>query len=374
MAALFSLPALRLVLPEDAYKDVPACWWGLDRFIAHGMALYDMHYRLLYLNRMVASIKRETFLKYLRAEAEVADFGTGRNAGSSMARLMRTTGMSESTMHRGRQLLHKLGCRTVVYRGRQLTKLEALDMWSRDQPKITGWTAVAALHESQVLPVDNSLVQTLLEQGFGTPPPRSGGYAASSRREVISTPKNAMKRCAPRSLDKRGQPKQGRSYDPKAVLLASGVRRDPRFPLWVRQIPQKRMEALLTRKARADWDVDDVFGAVDEWRISGMVLLTSPKNPAGYLWKVLDQVPDDEPPARMDRARTAEIDEAARAERARQREEERAAAMNSAGPHSPGRAEFEQFRRRNSAKTAGQAAARAREAEWARRELAVRED
>lgn len=367
---LFS-PPLRLVLPEDAYKDVPACWWGLERFVAHGMALYDMHYKLLYDNRMVDSVSRDTFLAYVRAEAGAADYPTGRNARASIDHLMRATGMSESTMHRCRRLLHKLGCRTVVFRGRQHTKLEALQLWDRGRPKSKGWTAVAALHETAVMPVDNRLVQTLLDQGIGTPPERSEGSAFLSRSNVVSSPENTMKGRAPRGIDKRRVAKRVPAYDPKAVKLAASVRRDERFPLWVRQIPPGRLAAVLTRKALAGWDVDDVFGALEEWRIAGKVLLTAPRNPAGYLWSVLDAVPADVPPARLDRARTVALEETERLARQRQREEDRAKAMAAAGPNSPGRRAAVALGRDVGQRTAGRAAARARTRDQAARELAA---
>jgi hypothetical protein len=367
---LFSLP-LRLVLPDDAYKDVPACWWGPERFVAHGMALYDMHYKLLYANGMVDSVSRDTFLEYLRAEAGVADYGTGRNARASIAHLMKATGMSESTMHRCRRLLHKIGCRTVVYRGRQLTKLEALQAWDRGLPKTKGWTAVAALHETTVLPVDNRLVKTLLEQGIGTPPARSAGSAFLSRPKIGSSPENTRKGRAPRGIDKRRVAKRAPAYDPRAVKLASSVHRDERFPLWVRQIRPGRLAAVLTRKAAAGWDVDDVFGALEEWRISGRSLLTAPRNPAGYLWSVLAAVPDDVPPARLDRARTVAFEEAERLARQRQRDADRAKAMTAAGPDSPGRRAAMTIGRGIGQRTAGRAADRARERDQATRELAA---
>jgi hypothetical protein len=368
---LFSLPTLRLVLPEDAYKDVPACWWGCERFIAHGMTLYDMHYKLLYDNRMVDSVSRDTFLAYMRAEAGVADYRTGRNARASIAYLMRITGMSESTMHRCRRLLHKIGCRTVVYHGRQHTKLEALQAWDRGLPKTKGWTAVAALHETTVMPVDNQLVKTLLEQGIGTPPSQSEGSAFLSRPNIGSSSENMRKGRAPRGIDKRGVAKRAPAYDPRAVKLASGVRRDERFPLWVRQIRPGRLAAVLTRKALAGWDVDDVFGALEEWRISGKTLLTAPRNPAGYLWSVLTQIPDDMPPARLDRARTVALEEAARLARQRQRDADRAKAMTTAGPDSPGRRSATTLGRDIGQRTAGRAATRARERDQATRELAA---
>ena len=367
---LFS-PPLRLVLPEDAYKDVPACWWGLERFIAHGMALYDMHYKLLYDNRMVDSVSRDTFLAYVRAEAGAADYGTGRNARASIAHLMRATGMSESTMHRCRRLLYKFGCRTVVFRGRQHTKLEALQLWDRGLPKTKGWTAVAALHETTVMPVDNRLVQTLLDQEIGTPPERSEGFAFLSRSNVGSSPQNTMKGRAARGIDKKGASKRLPAYDPRAVKLASSVLRDERFPLWVRLVRPGRLAAVLTRKAGAGWDADDVFGALEEWRISGKTLLTTPRNPAGYLWSVLVEVPNDVPPARLDRARSVAFEEAERLARQRQRDADRAKAMTAAGPDSPGRRAAMALGRDIGQRTTGRAADRARDRDQAARELAA---
>ncbi|WP_433635634.1 hypothetical protein [Nocardia sp. CA-120079] len=366
---LFSLPSLRLVLPADAYKDVPACWWGPERFVAHGMALYDMHYKLLYDNRMVDSVGRETFLKYLRAEAGVADFRTGRNARASIAHLMRATGMSESTIHRCRRLLYKFGCRTVVYRGRQHTKAEALQAWDRSLPKTRGWAAVAALHETTVFPVDNQLVKTLVDQGIGTPPERSEGSAFLSRIEIGSSTQNAMKGRASRGMDKKGRAKRSPAYDQRAVKRASEVRRDERFPLWVREIRPGRMAAVLTRKAVAGWDVDDIYGGLEEYRISGKTLLTAPRNPAGYLWSVLAEIPDDMPPARLDRARTVALEEADRLARQRQRDEDRAKAMLAADGMN---AEARRLRDELEQGAANRAARRAREADEARRELAQR--
>ncbi|WP_067722909.1 hypothetical protein [Nocardia yamanashiensis] len=358
--------------PDDPYQGVAACWWGLERFIAHAMALYDMHYTLLYGNRVAESVGRDTFLAYLRAEAGTADFKTGRGARTPMAALMKATGMSESTMHRCRRLLYKFGCRTVVYRGRQLTKLEALRRWDRHEPKIKGWTAVSALHESRDFPVDNSLVQTLLDQGIGTPPERSEGSAFLSRRGCGSSPQNTMERRASRGPDKKERSRRSPAYDPRALRLASGVRRDERFPLWVRLIRPGRLAAVLTRKATAstEWDVNDVYGAFEEWRIADKKLLTAPRNPAGYLWTILDAIQDEVPPARLDRARTVAAEAAEREHRARLREEARAAAMNAADPNSPGWVAARAIAAEAKHKAIGKAADHRANSDAARRELA----
>ncbi|MBF6284473.1 hypothetical protein IU456_29100, partial [Nocardia farcinica] len=224
---LFPLPPLRLELPEDAYDHVPACWWSRERWIAHNLAAYDKHYEMLRRQNMVDSVSRKTFENYLIAESAGADFGTGRNCRVTIEQLQRITARSESTMHRCRRLVNKLGTRTVVFRGRQRTKLERLESWHRGDPG-RGWASVAALHESVVLPVDNQHVKTLLEQGFGTPPGRSPGLLALSRPKPVSSPQNVSERRAARGQDTKGRRRKPRSYDSRALLLASRVRSDGR--------------------------------------------------------------------------------------------------------------------------------------------------
>ena len=186
---------------------------------------------------------------------------------------------------------------------------------------------MAALHEPAVLPVDNQIVETLTEQGFGTPPEQSSGLSFISREKVVSSTTNTMERRAPRGTDKKKRRRAAPAYDQRAVKLAASVLRDERFPLWVRSIRPGRATALLTRKAVAGWDVDDVAGALEEFRISGKALIDKPANPPGYLWSILDQIPDDVPPARLDRARAVAVEEAERLTRARDREKARAKAM-----------------------------------------------
>ncbi|MCX4099270.1 hypothetical protein [Nocardia sp. alder85J] len=372
---LFPLPPLRLRLPEDAYSQAPACWWSRERFVCHAMALYDQHYTLLRDNRMVDAVSRETFLRYLHAESAGADYRTGREARKTVATLQVQVGMSESTIHRCRRLLHKLGCRTVVFRGRHRTLEERLDSWKRDD-RARGWSAVAALHETDCLPVDNQLVQTLLEQGIGTPPPRSGGSFPLTPSGINSSLENVTKRRAPRGPDKRRRRRTAPAYDPKAVLLAAQLRADPRIPLWLRQISPGQLAAAVTRYAVAGWQPDDMYGACEEWIAGGRVLFTRPDNPVGYLCSILRQIPVDQPPALLDRARTAMIEENDRIARQRERDQRRAevmaAAQAAAGPDSPGRRAARQIVDAAAARSAGRAHARAREKDQAQRELAQR--
>lgn len=367
---LFPLPPLRLPLAEDAYAAAPACWWSRERWVVHNLALYDQHYTLLRRQNMVDSVSRKTFRDYLWAESAGADFDTGRNARITVRRLQTSTSRSESTMHRCRRLTNKLGTRTVVFTGRQRTKAERLESWRRDD-RARGWAAVAALHETAVLPVDNQIVETLTEQGFGTPPEQSSGLSFVSREKVVSSTTNTMERRAPRGTDKKKRRRAAPAYDQRAVKLAASVLRDERFPLWVRSIRPGRATALLTRKAVAGWDVDDVAGALEEFRISGKALIDKPANPPGYLWSILDQIPDDVPPARLDRARTVATEEAERLTRQRQREQDRAAAMAAAGPDSPAYQAAMHTAARIGARTIGRARDRARSVDDARRELAL---
>lgn len=316
---------------------------------------------------MVDSVGRPTFQAYLLAESSGADYRTGRGTRVTVGQLQLATRRSESTMHRCRRLLTKLGCRTVVFRGRHRTLAERLAAHSRGDTA-RGWAAVAALHESTVLPVDNVYVKTLLDQGFGTPPERSEGSVFLSQRKSASSIENTTMGRAPRGQDRSKRPRSVPAYDQRAVKLASSVLRDSRFPLWVHQIARGRLTAAVTRKAVAGWDVDDVFAAFEEHRIAGKRLLASPTSPAGYLTWLLRQIPDDMPPARLDRAREVALAEAAHAEWRREVERMRQARLAAVGMTDEART----LRNALADRTREKAIARARDAVAARQELARR--
>ncbi|MFF5037859.1 hypothetical protein [Nocardia salmonicida] len=365
--ALFALPPLRLTLPEDAYtgsedQQAPACWWGRERWLAHCLALYDEHYSALRAAQTVESVSRKTFAAYVIAESSGADYATGRNSRVTVGRLQREVSRSESTIHRCRRLLARFGCRTVIFRGRQRTRAERLESWRRND-RARGWAAVSALHESTTLPVDNSAAKTLLDQGFGTPPERSYGSSFISRSKLVSSAENEMNRRAPRGIDKRRRPKQHRAYDQRALLLAEHCRRDERMPLWVRQTSRSQLAAALTRYAVAGWLVDDVYGAFEEYRISGKKLISNPDKPVGYLCHILRFVPPDVPPALLDRARTVAEEEAERAANRQLFAEMRAAAMRAAAADSPGRAAARAAVAELAHRNMGQTRARARQAD-----------
>ena len=295
----------------------------------------------------------------------MADTATGRNARATITTLQIATARSEATMHRCRKLTKAFATRTVVFHGRHRTREERLSSWRRGDTA-RGWAAVAVLHESATLPVDNPTSKTRPDKGIETPP---AGISVSRESEIekwVSSLQNE-EIGASRSIEKK--PKRRKSvpaYDQRAVKLAAAVRRDERFPLWVREIQRGRLTALLTSKAKAGWDGDDVYGGLEEWRIAGgKQLLTDPVNPPGYLSSILQTLPDDVPPARLDRARTVQIEETERAERARAREEARAAAM-AAVPMTP---EARKIRDQLAGRSRGAAADRARARAAAEREL-----
>lgn len=375
-AALFVLPPLRLELPADAYtgtedQEAPPCWWGRARWIAHCLALYDTHYKALRAARAVPSVGRNTFAAYLVSESAGADYATGRNSRVTVARLQKEVGRKESTIHRCRQLLGGLGGRTVVFAGRNRTLAERLESYKRND-RARGWAAVSALHESTTLPVDNSLVKTLLHQGFGTPPERSSGFSFLSRSNSVSSAENEMKRRASRGTEKKKRRKITRAYDQKALLLAENCRRDERMPLWVRRITRQQLAAALTRYAVAGWLADDVHGAFEEFRISGKKLITNPDKPIGYLCHILRFVPEDVPPALLDRARTVAEQEAERAANRALFAEMRAAAVNAAAADSPGRTAFRAAVAQLAHRNEGNARTRARQADADARARAVR--
>ncbi|MEU2043671.1 hypothetical protein [Nocardia niwae] len=371
VAGLFPLPPLRLELAEDVYNAVPACWWSRERWIAHNLALYDEHYTQLRAEEKVDSVGRRTFEHYLLAESSGADYATGRNSRVTMGQLQAATLRSESTMHRCRRLTKALGTRTVVFRGRQRTRLERLDSWRRGD-RARGWAAVSALHESSTLPVDNEAVETLLHQGFGTPPGRSSGTRFLSRPKVVSPPQNVMKGRAARGQDERGQRRRPRSYDSRALLLGARVRSDARNPLWVRQLGVQGLAAVLTRRALAGWQADDVHVALDEVYLSGRRIFNRPRDPYAYLAYLLSSTPVDEPPMLLDRAREACLELEHQSRQRAENEQRRAEAMAKvvAAPDSPARAAALAIAAAAGQRSISAAAADRAAAAAARRELA----
>lgn len=336
---LFPLPPLRLELPDDAFDVVPACWWSRPRWVAHNLALYDTHYAALRAAGRCESVGRRTFLSYLLGESAGADYSTGRNTRVTVRQLQTLTRRSESTVHRCRRLTAVFETRTVVFRGRQRTKLERLDSWRRDD-RGRGWAAVSALHESRLFPVDNDLVESLLHQGFGTPPRRSLGFRLISHPSSVTPNQTGMERRAPRGKDTKRAAKKVRSYDQRALLLASRCRADERFPLWLRQAGRQGLAAVLTRRAvEGGWTVDDVAAALNQIYLSGRRIYDRPRDPYAYLAWLLKPIPVDEPPMLLDRAREVAVDLEQRATARAEREQRRADAMAKvpAAPDSPAR-------------------------------------
>lgn len=367
------MPPLRLELPKDAYAAAAACWWSRERWIAHHLALYDQYYTQLRRNGMVDSVSRRTFEHYLIAESNGADHGTGRNARLTVNALQRATLRSESTMHRCRRLLGAFGGRTVVFRGRHRTRAERLDSWRRDDP-CRGWSAVAALHESTILAVDNSRIESILHQGFGTPPGQSPGLLSLSRPKSVTAEQNVTEGRASRGIDRSRARRKPRAYDPRAVLLAARVRTDARFPLWVRQLGAQGLAAVLTRRAVAGWQADDVHAALDEVYLSGRRIFDRPRDPFAYLAYLLSGTPVDEPPMLLDRAREAAAEFARQECQRAERTARRAEAMDKvvAAPDSAARAVARAVAARAGQRgISTQAAARAR-AEAELRDLACR--
>lgn len=369
------IPPLRLEQPEDLYAAVPSCWWSRRRWVATGLALYDLLYVELREALRAPSVSRNTFLAWLIAESGCADLVTGRECRPSVRLLSQRIERHPRTVKRCRQLAGLLDLRQVVVTGRHRTKIERLLSWKRGD-RARGWTAEAALIQSPAYAhlVDNSIIESLLEQDFVTPLPRSGGSLVLSRWMKIQSPQNMKERRAPRGIDRKGRPRRPRAYDQRAVLLASRVRTDARFPGWVRRMGVQGLAAVLTRRAVAGWQADDVLAALDQVYISGKTIFDRQRDPHAYLAWLLKPVPIDEPPMLLDRARETALELEHQAVLRAEREARRAQAMAAtpASEDSPGRVAA-----RAIATAAGQhaisttAAARAR-AEDARRELARR--
>ena len=344
--------------------------------MAHNLALYDTHYTALRAAGRCESVSRKTFLAYLVGESAGADYSTGRNSRVTVRQLQLDTRRSESTVHRCRRLMAVFETRTVVFRGRQRTKVERLDSWRRGD-RGRGWAAVSALHESRLFPVDNDLVHEHLEslrhQGFGTPPGRSTGFRRISHSSPVTPNQNKMERRAPRGPDKRRARRAPRAYDPRALLLASRCRADERFPLWLRQAGRQGLAAVLTRRAvEGGWTVDDVAAALDQVYLSGRRIYDQPRDPYAYLAWLLKPIPVDEPPMLLDRAREVALDLEQRARDRAHREQLRAEAMAKipALPDSPGRTSARHIAAVAGRRAISRTATRRAAAESARREIA----
>ncbi|WP_433717447.1 hypothetical protein ACQP2U_43905 (plasmid) [Nocardia sp. CA-084685] len=366
---------MRLEQPEDLYADVPSCWWSRRRWVAYSMALYDLLYAELRATLRAPSVSRNTFQAWAIAESKCADLDTGRECRPSVRHLSERIERHPRTVKRCRELARLLDLRQVVFTGRHRTKLERLASYDRED-RSRGWAAVAALIESPSYAylVDNSTLESLLEQDFVTPLPRSGGSLFLSRQNSVTSTKNVIERRAPRGRDKKVRPKTCRAYDERALLLASQVKRDERFPLWIRQMPRQGLAAVLTKRALNGWTADDVYLALNEVLIAGKRIFGNPTDPYAYLGWLLNHTPVNEPPALLDRAREVAQDEARRAAQRETWKQMRAKAI--AAADSPARAAAMAKAAELGRRAVGTAAARHQSVEAARRELArqARED
>lgn len=337
------------------------------------MALYDLMYSELRGTLRGPSVRRETFMAWAIAESECADLITGRECRPSVREIAKRIRRKTRTVQRCRELAGLMDLRQVVFVGRHRTKEERLESWKRND-RSRGWAAEAALIESPAYArlVDNSIIESLLEQDFVVPLPRSGGSLSLSRPKSTSSPQNVTERRAARGKDTRRGRRKPRSYDSRALLLASRVRSDARNPLWVRQLAVQGLAAVLTRRAVAGWQVDDVHAALDEVYLSGRKIFDRPNDPYAYLAFLLKSTPIDEPPMLLDRAREAALEMEQQSQQRAENEQRRAEAMAKvvAAPDSPARAAAVAVAA-GAAKRAISTAAIARaDAETARREIA----
>lgn len=373
------IPPLRLEQPEDIYADVPACWWSRRHWAAMAMVLYDLLYAELRATLRAPSVSRNTFQAWVIAESKHADLATGRQCRPTVRRLSQRIERHPRTVKRCRELARLLDLRQVVVTGRHRTKLERLDSWERGD-RYRGWAAEAALIPSPAYAhlVDKTALDSLLEQDFVTPLPRSGGSLFLSRTSSVTPVKPMKERRAPRGKDRRGRARTPRAYDPRAVLLASRCRTDERFPAWVRAMGVQGLAAVLTKRAIAGWQADDVVATLGEYCLSGRRILSRPDSPHAYLAYLLRTVPVEEPPMLLDRAREValEHEQAARARAERERRRAEAMAQVPAAADSPSRVAARQLAAQAGRRGIGRTAQARAAAEAARREIArlARED
>lgn len=385
LATLFALPPLRREVPEGAYTAAaPLCWWSRERWLAHVAALYDQHYRRLRSEGRIPSVARATFLSCMADMSAGADNATGRGCrvpvggvrrDGTCTGLVATVGKCKRQIQRARQIAAVLGIYTVVQQGRLRTYEERIASHER-QDRCRGWAQVSVLHESATMPVDNSTVDELLQQGNVTPLLRRSGKLFFPRMKNSSSPTNMKKRRAPRGRDATRPARRRPAYDPKVLLVAVRLTEKPETPAWVARRGPRSWAPVLTKYVRAGWDEDDVLEAIREHHLAHKVP-HSLTNPWGFLSHILGKQDIDCPPAAIIKAEAAAHNERRREQQRQMRAEIRRRNQQAAPPESAARRAAVAAEAKRSAAMAQRRAERRaeerRREDQARAELAARQ-
>jgi len=102
-------------------------------------------------HRRRVSIKLETFMRFVEAEASMANRHDGRGITTSHETLARMVGMSKITARRARALMEALECLVTVRTGRYLFHLERLEATALHGGRQLRVASVRALHVPQAV-------------------------------------------------------------------------------------------------------------------------------------------------------------------------------------------------------------------------------
>lgn len=297
-----------LTLPASAHLGV-ACWTSRIDWLIQADIAYQLHYKavrpIVCDEKGRGGVSRKTFAAVCEARATGAEWDTGRGSRLSVDRIMRITGLSESTVQRATRLMRVLGVATEIFRGRQRTLIERIASW-RIKDKGQGWASVYALHPPRNPQVralkhrldprpDQPVTPHLLRSRFS-----DSSHQGLTQLEAGTGSACGEKRRAPRDSCEKEPPgkRRYRPVDPQGVRLAARWLSDPRTPPWARRHSAAGWARVLAAPAAHRWESADINQVITDYRgVTGHWIAADPRHPikllAGILkWHGADNLAD----------------------------------------------------------------------------------
>lgn len=146
-------------------------------------------------HRRRISIKVETFMAFVSAEAATANRHTGRNIATSHDTLARTVGRAKITARRARALMEALGCLVTIRTGRYLLALERLEASDHHGGQQLRAASLRALNMPETLAsVTNEHLATASRLHPSTYQPKYSPKSGKPHSEAASRPQHQRKR------------------------------------------------------------------------------------------------------------------------------------------------------------------------------------
>lgn len=312
-----------LELPPKVYARV-GCWGSDATWLMKVEVAYDLYYKRL--RPAVCDgagrggVSKRSVMKVAAARAHYAEWETGRNSRPSVARIVRETRLSESTVQRATRMLRLLGAATEVFRGRQRTRTERFASW-RVKDKGRGWASVYALHpprNPQVVRAariaNNSVTPQPLRGPFRDPSPL--GKNSLNAQTAEADRKNGRAARDTATAKKLSPPRRRPQPDSKGLLLALKWLQHPESPHWVTRHGPNSWARVLKRTAHAEWTVEDLHQLLRDHVSLGGWIAATPHDPLQLVgWLIKKHGDLEDRPAAADMAREAEFRASAAARR-----------------------------------------------------------